>query len=280
MTDPRAFWTGFEAVKARLNLLAVLPNLEDLVRDDPEMHALVADARITVRFVVTRGPKAFARLADGACTVGEGEPPEADKMPSVVLAFASPAHLNRMFDGKAQPIPVWGLNHLKFLQGPFTELTERLAYYLSPTDELLAHPAYLAMNTRLTLNTAAFAVPQLLDGDPDCRALRHALGTGTIGLRVLGGGPAVSLLVSQAAVTPVKGEHPDPSALVELPDLQTANDFLNGRLDTFTAVAGGLIGIWGRIEMVDALALVLDRVPKYLTPAAEAEPAATTGSSR
>jgi hypothetical protein len=271
MTDAGASTATFEALRARLNLLAVLPNLEDVVRDDPEMRALVADERFTVKFVVARGPRAFVRFAGGGCTVGEG-PPRKDDAPSVVLGFLSPSHLNKMFDGKAQPLPVWGLTHLRFLQGPLTELTERLTYYLTPSDELLAHPGYLRMNTQLTLNTAAFAVPLLVAADADCRALRHALGSGVIVLKVLPDGPAVSLDVSAAGIRPVKGELPGASATVLLPDLQVASDFLNGKLDTFTAVAGGLIQIWGQIAMVDALALVLDRIPKYLTPAESAAP--------
>ena len=265
MTAAGASTATVEALRARLNLLAVLPNLEDVVRDDPEMHALVGDERLTVQFVVARGPRAYVRLAGGVCTVGQGAPPK-DGAPSVVLAFTGPGHLNKMFDGKAQPVPVWGLNHLRFLQGPFTQLTERLSYYLTPSPELLAHAGYLRMNTQLTLNTAAFAVPQLVAADPDCRALRHALGDGVIVLKVLPGGPAVSLDVSVAGIRPVKGELPGASATVLLPDLQVASDFLNGKLDTFTAVAGGLIQIWGQIAMVDALALVLDRIPRYLAP--------------
>jgi hypothetical protein len=262
-----------QLVKARLNLLAVLPNLEDVVRDDPEMHRLVGDARLVVRFVVARGPDAFVRFADGACTVGEGTPADGHD-PSIVLYFASASHLNRMFDGKAPPIPLRGLRRLKFLQGPFTELTERMGYYLTPTDELLDHPGYLAMNTRLTLNTAAFAVPQLLDGDPDCRPLRHALSRGTVVLKVLPDGPSVHIVFGPSSARPGRGELPDPSALVLLPSLQIANDFLNGKLDTFAAVAKGDVEIWGQIGLIDALGLVLDRVGKYLTPAAAP---ATTG---
>ncbi len=265
--------TAFEALKARLNLHAVLPNLEDVVRDDPEMRALVSDARITVRFVVARGPSAYVRLCEGACVVREGSPGTDTATSPVVLFFASPAQLNRMFDGAGDPIPVWGFTHLGFLKGPFTQLTERMAYYLQPTDELLAHEGYLAMNTRLTLNTAAFAVPQLLDGDPDCAALRHAIGTGVVVLKVLPDGPAVSLEFGPGSgsgagtARATKGELPSPDALVLLPGLRVANDFLNGKLDTFAAVARGDVQVWGRVDMVDALALVLDRVGKYLQPA-------------
>jgi hypothetical protein len=289
---------SFADVRARLNLFAVLPNLEDVVSGDEEMRALVSDTRIVVRFNVTAGPKAWVRLADGVCTVGQGLGPEKQAaggpvtvgdpaataeaagaaappaaVPSVVLLFTSSGHLNKLFDGTSQPIPVWGFNHLRFLQGPFSELTDRMAYYLAPTEELLEHPGYLAMNTRLTLNTAACAVPQLLAADPDCMPLRHGLAHGTIVLKVEPDGPAVSLVCGASGVLPVKGELPHPSALVLLPSLRVANDFLNGKLDTFAAVARGDIAIWGRIGLVDTLGLVLDRVPRYLAPAGEAGPA-------
>jgi len=269
---------SFEDVRARLNLFAVLPNLEDVVRDDPEMQALVADTRLTVRFTVANGPGTAVRFDHGACTVGPV--PRRDQSgaagdaggaggsgPTVRLAFTSAAHLNKMFDGKGQPIPYWGFNHLGFLMKQFSELTDRMGYYLTPNEGLLSHPGYLAMNTLLTLNTAAFAVPVLLGHDPECVPLRHGLSHGTIVIKVLPEGPAVSLVCGASGVLPVKGELTHPSALVLLKDLQTANDFLAGKLDTFVAAVTGDVQIWGRVAMVDTLALVLDRVGKYLEPA-------------
>lgn len=288
---------SYSDVRARLNLLAVLPSLEDVVRDDPEMRALVSAARLTIRFSVAGGPSISVRFAGGVCTVGpdHGPPPVAaggpageagpaaagaagpgaagGPGPTVRLVFTSASHLNRMFDGASQPIPLWGFNHLGFLKNEFTELSDRMAYYLTPSEELLEHPGYLAMNTLLTLNTAAFAVPVLLGHDPDCIPLRHGLTQGTVVIKVLPNGPAVSLVCGASGVIPVKGELPHPSALVLLRDLPTASAFLKGKLDTFAAAVTGDVQIWGRIGMVDTLGLVLDRVPKYLTPAAE--PAAT-----
>lgn len=267
---------SYDSIRACLNLYAVLPNLEDVVREDRQMRALVSDARVTVKFLVAGGPTAYVRFADAVCTVGRGSGPEAaggpagaSASPSVILSFVSASHLNRMFDGNGSPIPLWGFNHLGFLKNEFTELSDRMAYYLTPSDELLSHPGYLAMNTRLTLNSAAFAVPVLLGHDPDCIPLRHGLTQGTIVIKVLPDGPAVSLVCGASGVLPVKGELSHPSALVLLRDLPTASAFLNGKLDTFAAAVTGEVQIWGRIGMVDTLGLVLDRVGKYLTPAAE-----------
>jgi hypothetical protein len=274
---------SFEDVRARLNLFAVLPNLEDVVARDEEMRALVAGARMTVRFTVANGPSTAVRFRDGVCTVGPqarrdeaGGSGAGGSGPTVRLAFTSAAHLNKMFDGKGQPIPYWGFNHLGFLMKQFSELTDRMGYYLTPTDELLSHPGYLAMNTLLTLNTAAFAVPVLLGHDPECVPLRHGLSHGTVVIKVLPEGPAVSLVCGASGVLPVKGELTHPSALVLLKDLQTANDFLAGKLDTFVAAVTGDVQIWGRVAMVDTLALVLDRVGKYLTPAEGAPGAPST----
>ena len=271
---------SFDDVRARLDLYAVLPNLEDVVRDDPEMHELVAGANITVKFAVANGPSTSVRFAGGVCTVGPQPAREEAGAagPTVRLVFTSAAHLNRMFDGASQPIPLWGFNHLGFLKNQFTELTDRMGYYLAPTPELLSHPGYLAMNTQLTLNTAAFAVPVLLGHDPDCIPLRHGLAHGTIVIKVLPDGPAVSLVCGASGVLPVKGELTHPSALVLLRDLTTANAFLNGELDTFAAAVTGEVLISGHVDMIDTLGLVLDRVGKYLAPG-EAAPATTPAAA-
>jgi hypothetical protein len=274
---------SFDDVRARLNLFAVLPNLEDVVAGDPEMRALVADTRLTVRFTVANGPGTAVRFDHGACSVGpvtrRDESGQGSAGPTVRLAFTSAAHLNKMFDGRGQPIPYWGFTHLGFLMKQFSELTDRMGYYLTPTDELLSHPGYVAMNTLLTLNTAAFAVPVLLGHDPECVPLRHGLSHGTIVIKVLLGGPAVSLVCGASGVLPVKGELSHPSALVLLKDLHTANDFLAGKLDTFVAAVTGDVQIWGRVAMVDTLALVLDRVGKYLQPAGDAADAPPGGKA-
>jgi hypothetical protein len=255
---------SFEAVRARLHLWAVLPNLEDVVRYDPEMAQLVGERHVTVQFRVARGPAAYVRIADGACTVGRGSAPGGAAGERVLLWFASPRHLNKMFDGKGQPIPLKGFKQLGFLKKEFTQLTDRMAHCLKPTEQLLQDPAYLALNTRLTLNTAMRAVPELLAHDPEARHFRAALASGSIALEVMPDGPNVGLLLGPD-IRPVEGDIEKPSALIRMRSLGIANAFLNGRLDTFAAVARGDVEIWGQIPKVDALSLVLDRIPKYLS---------------
>ncbi|UCD63729.1 MAG: hypothetical protein JSW34_13470, partial [Candidatus Zixiibacteriota bacterium] len=131
-----------ERIKAHLNLYAVLRNLEDLVAYDSETASLVENWAVSVQFIVLNGPKAYCEFENGVCTVCRGK----HKRPSIILFFISPKHFNRMMDGTANPIPLKGLTRLGFLRTDFTRVTERLEYYLKPTDELLADEAYLELN--------------------------------------------------------------------------------------------------------------------------------------
>ena len=56
-------------VKAHLNLYAVLPNLEDLIRHDPEAAALARKWNTRVQFSVRDGPAACVEFTGGACRV-------------------------------------------------------------------------------------------------------------------------------------------------------------------------------------------------------------------
>ena len=106
-----------DEVMAGINLFGVLRSLQELVALDAESRALVQDAELTVEFAVRGGIRGALRFSGGACAFIEGR---ADKV-DIRLFFLSPAHLNRMVDGKANPIPLKGLFRIGFLTGPFTE---------------------------------------------------------------------------------------------------------------------------------------------------------------
>ena len=156
---------SYEIVKAHLNLYAVLQNLEDLVKYDDEMARFTKDWNISIQFSVLKGPKACVEFKNGNCTLHKGEIPN----PTVKLLFLSPSHLNKMMDGNGTPIPLKGFTKLPFLSGDFTKLTDRLEYYLKPTDEALKDSAYLELNTRLTLNTAVFGIREIGWASPGFR---------------------------------------------------------------------------------------------------------------
>jgi hypothetical protein len=250
-----------DSIKAGLNLYAVLQNLEDLVIQDREMADLSKDWDLSIQFLVRNGPQAAIIFKAGSCKVVRGKLPA----PTVKLFFVSPAHLNKMMDGNGTPIPLKGFTKLRFLNNDFAKLTDRLEYYLQPTDDLLKDPQYLAMNTRLTLNTAAFALRELGGTDPVSKlALSHMLNGGVM-MKIQPEGPAVSIFFQNGTIEAVKGETEHPRACMLMENLQTANDFLNGRLDAFAAIASGKVIIKGQIPMLDAMSIVLDRIPIYLS---------------
>jgi len=250
----------YELIKARLNLHAVLKNLEDLVKYDPEMAKLSGNWNLSIQFLVAGGPKAYIEFTGGKCSVGQGK----CLSPSIKLFFLSPAHLNRMMDGKGNPIPLKGFTKIPFLTGDFTKLTDRLEHYLRPTEDRLKDKRYLELNTRFTLNTAAFAIRELGELDSVGKQVASHIPDGAVLMKILPDGPAVNILFQDGRIQPGIGEIEHPMACMFMKNIQVANDFLNARIDAFTAIASGDVAIKGRIPMLDSLSLILDRIPRYL----------------
>lgn len=252
---------SYERVKANLNMYAVLQNLEDLVRRDPAMAALSKNWRVSIEFIVAGGPRACLAFADGQCTFHRGK-----AVPGKVkLFFISCAHFNKMMDGKANPIPVKGVTRLPFLTREFSRLTDALEYYLKPTAARLQDPEYLALNTRMTLNTAVFAAKEIAELDKTGTLAAAHIRDGAVLLKILPDGPAAHLLVKDQKIFPGKNECDAPMACMYLKDMQVANAFLNNKMDPFSAIAAGEVIIRGQTPMLDALSLVLDRIPVYLS---------------
>ncbi len=249
-----------DLVKAHLNLNAVLVNLEDLVIYDKEMAALSKGWNLSIQFIVRKGPSAYIRFENGTCTVRRGR----YKRPSVILYFFSPAHLVKMFDGKAQPVILKGFTKLGFLMKDFPRLTARLEYYLKPTPELLADKDYLAVNTRFTITTAAFAIQELGLVDPIAKTVSSHIRNGVVLIKVKPVGPSATLNFRSGAIEAAKGDCEKPMSAMLFRNLRVANDILNQKLDSFTAIATGDLMLRGQVGMVDSVSLLLDRIPLYL----------------
>jgi hypothetical protein len=248
-------------VKACLNLFAVLQNLEELIQHDREAARLAETWRIGIQFIVRKGPSVRVGFANGNCRVDR----ETRTTSDVKLYFTSPDHLNRMMDGNATPIPLKGFSRLGFLTREFPKLTDRLEVYLKPDEDRLSDPAFMALNTRMTLYTAAFAARELALHDSIGRLIAPSIPDGAITLQILPAGPAATLRFDKGAIHVEKTAAESPDALMQMDGIDTAHAFLNGRLDAFSAIAGGRIRIRGRIPMIDAMGTILDRVPHYLS---------------
>ncbi|MCX7679152.1 MAG: SCP2 sterol-binding domain-containing protein [Spirochaetes bacterium] len=250
-----------EKLRAQLNLYAVLQNLEELVVFDEEIKDFVKDWDISIQFSVIGGPKAYIEFKDGKCLVKRG----VKRFASIVMLFVSPRHLNRMFDGKAMPILLRGFTKLGFLLKEFSVITNKLSYYLKPTPELLEDSKYLELNTRFTINTAAHAARELALYDTIGRLVCANIGSGDVQLVVQPNGPAAFVSFSENGVEAHKGITPRPVAILAMKGFKAANDFLNGKVDAFTAIVKGDVEIKGLTFMLDKLSVVLDRIPQYLS---------------
>jgi len=250
-----------ELLKAHLNLFAVLQNLEDLVKLDAEMAELTRSWDVSIQFSVRQGPRAYLVFKIGACTHGAGT----HSSPSIKLYFASPGHLNRMFDGKATPIPLKGITKLGFLQKESSKLTDRLAYYLKPGSGTRQDEQYARVNTILTLQTGLYAVPELALLEPTCRRIAAHIPPGALQITVLPDGPHIHLVFGKDTIRGGKRAIEKPMAKMTFRNLQVANDLLTGKSDAFLSVASGDLLLQGQIPMIDNLNLILDRVPAYLS---------------
>ncbi len=251
---------SYELVKANLNLYAVLKNLEDLIKYDDEMNNLAKDWKISIQFSVKGGPQAYIDFKDGQCFVGRGK----IKSPSVILYFLSPAHLNKMMDGNGNPIPLKGFTKLGFLTGDFDKVTKRLEYYLKPTDELLKEQKYLQLNTRFTLNTAAYAIREIGLLDDFGKITASHIRDGIVEMKINPDGPSVFVEFKNGDIIPGTGKAENVMSSLSFKDIQVASDFLNGKTDAFTAIASGDVMMKGQIPMAEGVSLILDRIPEYL----------------
>ncbi|MDR3553084.1 MAG: hypothetical protein P4L75_08175 [Clostridia bacterium] len=245
---------------ANINLFAILRNLEDLCEMDAETRSIVKGKKMSIQFTVKGGPSAVFTVDDGKCALRRG-----NESCDIKLYFTSPEHLNAMFDGSKNPIPLKGLTKLDFLKGDFIHLTKRLEYFLKPTDELLADPAYLKINTYLTVYTAGFALEQI--GNYDSKGILNAsrIPDGVISLSISGGLPAVMLEAKKGVLTTSKGVAASARAYMTFSSLEVANAILNGKMASYSAVGSGDFVVKGFLPMLDNMNKLLAQIPEYVS---------------
>ncbi len=246
---------------ARLNLYAVLQNLEELVRLDQTAAALVKPWDVSLQFGIFGGPAAYLEFAGGACKHGRGRRPS----PTVSLAFVSAAHLNKMFDGKGIPIPLRGLMRLGWLSKEFSKLTDCLTRYLRPNGAVPVGEGCGRIRPTLMLQTALFAAGELAAHEPTCRQIAARLPTSVLAVEVLPDGPRMQVAVVDGQLRVEKRQADHPTAQMIFRDIGVVSDLLEKRVDSFRAVAEGRIMVRGMLPIIDDFGLILDRVEHYLS---------------
>ncbi|MFA6506815.1 MAG: hypothetical protein WCT14_11975 [Treponemataceae bacterium] len=244
---------------ARVNLNAVLRAVEELPAYDEKTREIAEGKRETVQFIVGGMGKARLTVGGGKIEFLSGGGPS-----SIILWFPKPESLNAMFAGTGGPIPLKGFTKIGWLKGPFTQLTERLSYYLKPTEKLLADRAYRKANSALSLHVAAYAIAEVGNYDPDGKLNAARMADGGIFVAARGG-PELTVIAKGKILSTVKGSDPSVRARMVFSDLEAAGALLRGELSAYAAIGAGKISLGGYTPLIDHMNKVLGLVPRYLS---------------
>lgn len=252
------FYVKDSGTLANINLFAVLKNLEDLCELDAEAKEIILGKDISIQFIVHNGPKALLKINDGECKLLKGKGTS-----NIILYFKSAEHFNQMIDGAKNPILLKGFTKISFLKNEFIRLTDRLTYYLKPTEELLKDEDYKRINTILTFYTVFFSVAEIGNHDKTGKLNAKRIADGIV-LAGIDDGPTVSLRSSNGHLDAQKGQFEDPRARMIFKNLEAANLLLSGRQDSYSSIASGNLRMSGYLPMLDHLNHILYQVPFYL----------------
>ena len=247
---------------AKINLFAVLRNLEDLCDMDEESKKIIANSNLGVEFNVPEVGSAVLTFKDGKCTFKRGKGKSALK-----LYFTSPEHFNKLINGdKTVPI-FYNVFKVGFLLKEFTALADRLSYFLQPAPdkkaELLKDETYFTINTTLTAYTAFFAMCEIANSDYVGKACARRMIDGTI-LGEITGGPSVTITVKNKKLSAEKGKIDQPTATMGFANMNFAHRLLNGEASSFGGMGSGEFQVCGALDMLEQMAKLLNIVSQYL----------------
>jgi len=210
------------------------------------------------QFIVRDGPKAILKINEGECKLVRGKGTS-----NIILFFKSPEHFNQMIDGVKNPILLKGFTKVPFLKNEFTRLTDRLTYYLKPTDQLLEDETYRRINTILTFYTVFFSIAEIGNHDKIGKLNAKRIADGVV-LTGIEDGPTVSLKSQNGFLEAHKGQLGVPRAMMIFKNLEAANLLLTGKQDSYSSIASGNLRMNGYLPMLDHLNHILYQVAFYL----------------
>ncbi|MCQ2409775.1 MAG: hypothetical protein MJ068_04455 [Clostridia bacterium] len=248
---------------AKINLFAVLRNLEDLCELDAESKKIAEKLNIAVEFNVKEVGSAVIAFKDGKCTFTRGK-----GKASLRLYFTSPEHFNKLINGE-NTIPIfYNVFKVGFLLKEFTQLTDRLSYFLQPPKEKLAEylkdRTYFEINTTLTAYTAFFAMAEIANYDYVGKACAARVIPGTILCCIGETGPAINFTVKDHKFVAAKGQLKAPTARMCFSTIDFAHKILNGQASSFGGMGSGDFAVTGALDMLEQVAKLLNVVSEYL----------------
>lgn len=249
-------------VLANLNLHAVLPRLEELVKLDAHARELADALDLSVRFAVRGGP--FVTLAIGHGTVKTSFDRSARY--DVGLLFSTCDKLNAMFAGApVTPLPFKGFLKLGRMK-LFTELSNLLTRYLKPSDADMQSPEFRVKHLEMLLMTGLAGTADIARFDRKLRKVASHLPVGTMLVKVLPDGPSAHVVIREGAdIAATNGPVDAPTTTLEMHGVDVAIGLLSKKIDSFAALGAGTVRASGLLPLADEYNALLDRVGYYLS---------------
>ncbi len=253
-----------EMVLARLHLKAILPLLEDIAAYDSTLQDYTADWNAVIQFQLKSlfsTTATYLVFSEGKLKAYGGNYPG----PKVTLTFKNARQLNEVFQGKSNKTPrpnLLALLHINKLT-QIEKVLGRLEHYLRPSKEHLRDKDFFAFCVKVSIYALAFGVKEVGEHDPELKVLAPNMSNGTIEIRI-SDGPSAHLTIQKGKFYPARGPANKPNAIMEICNLNTAWDMIQGNVDVFAAVGRGDIKLRGYIPLLEGVNPLLDRLSLYL----------------
>lgn len=205
---------------AYANMYGVLGALENLCVLDSKAKEIVngINKPVSLCFDVKEGPCRTFHFDKNGCKITEGSAGCNCKM-----NFSSPEKFQRAYKRLKPGVPVKGaITLLKFLTGPFTDLTNRLTEILRPSKDAMADRAFFEENTMLTMYVIAGAISALANNESIAKISAANTPDGDVQLGIKDKA-AVTISVKDHHFTTLKKPCDNPRAVMEFASIDLAN---------------------------------------------------------
>jgi len=247
---------------AYVNMYGVLGSLENLCELDAGAKKICSELKepVALCFDVVGGPTCTFKFSTAGCEMTEGKVGA-----TCIMKFASPKLFNMLIDKSIPGVPTKNpVGTLKFLTGPFTQLTNILNDVLrAPEDKIAEDKALLELNTLMTMNVIGGAIAALANNDRISKISASGTVDGDIEMSIPGK-ITITERVQDHKFTCIKGSCGNPRAIMSFADIELAHGLFTGQVSTINELCAGRIQMGGMVSMVDNVNRILDRVSVYL----------------
>ncbi|MCR5207516.1 MAG: hypothetical protein K6C14_03460 [Eubacterium sp.] len=246
---------------AFVNAYGVLRTLENLCDTVDEAKAVCKSLKkpVALCFDVSDGPCVTYTFSEDGCKFTEG-----DYGCTCKMKFSSPEKFNDLIDNSKPGVPAKNpVQVLKFLLGPFTQLTDLLTKYLMPSDEDMKDRKFFETSTILTMYTIGGAICALANNDSISKLSASYIIDGDVQMGIKDAA-VVTIRCRDHKLELIKEKPDTPRAIMEFNSIDLAHGLFTGTASTISELCAGNIYMAGMCNMIDNINRILDRVAVYL----------------